>query len=114
MSTVYQLVRYIQDFDTNVQVKHIKNFSNYDDLYNYAIVIYMKELNKKNDFTHTDTNMRYRKVNGEFYTESLKFLDINCVRKYLDTHNIPEMKKYIADYDKWKNKRASILRQGSH
>lgn len=100
----YQVGKVYYDFDKSCDETILKTFNNEKNAIEYIVELYINELLENNNFSNTKSNYYYRKKCDDMYSEWKSF-NINDLQNYCKLNNKEEIKKYLCDYNLYKNKR---------
>lgn len=100
----YEVGEIYYDFNKSCETTILETFNNEKDAIKYIVLRYINDLLENNNFSNTKCNYYYRKKSGDMYSEWESY-DINKLQKYCKVNNKEEIKKYLYDYNVYKNKR---------
>lgn len=92
------------DYDKSCEETILETFYNEKDAIKYMVLRYINDLLENNNFSNTKSNYYYRKKCDDMYSEWTSY-NIDDLQNYCKVNNKEEIKKYLYDYNVYKNKR---------
>jgi hypothetical protein len=101
----YEVGEVYYNYNKSCEEIILETFNNEKDAIEYIVLRYINDLLENNNFSNTKCNYYYRKKSDDMYSKWTSY-DINKLQKYCkDCNEKDEIKKYLHDYNVYKNKR---------
>jgi hypothetical protein len=99
----YEVGEVTHDYDKSCDETILETFCCEKDAIKYVVELYIGELLTENKFSNTECKYYYRKKYDDMYSGWVGY-DINKLEEFCKLNDKPEIKKYLYDYNVYKNK----------
>ena len=99
----YEVGELYDDYDKSCEETILETFYYEKDAIKYIIESYINDLLEDNNFSNTECKYYYRKKYKDMYSKWSSY-NINQLQNYCEINNIEKIKKYLYDYNVYKNK----------
>lgn len=99
----YEVGEVYYDYDNSCETTILETFCDEKDCIKYIVELYINDLLEDNNFSNTKCKYYYRKRNNDMHSEWIPY-NITKLQNYCKVNEKDEIKKYLYDYNLYKNK----------